>query len=138
MGSIYFESKNVVKINYKGYKFDLVKKLFNNPQECIDAFDFTICCVAVDKNKTYINKTFFMDLAKRALVINTIPYPLSTLWRMQKYIKKGHTICQNGLMKIAIAVGELELHAKEADKEQAEEIEELYESGTGSMFDGID
>ena len=43
-----------------------------------------------------------MDLAKRSLVINSLPYPLSTVQRMQKYIKKGYTICNGGLLEIAL------------------------------------
>jgi len=83
-----FENDNVVKIIYKKQKYDLVKKFFTDPKDCIDAFDFTVCCGAVDSTTVYHHETFFIDLSKKQLMINALPFPMSTMWRMQKYIQK--------------------------------------------------
>lgn len=138
-----YENDNVCKLLYKGKKYDLVKKFFSDPETAINAFDFTVSCAAIDRTKVYTHPTFFVDLAKRALVINKLPYPMSTLWRMQKYIKKGYTICSGGLLDIAKAISSLELHKEKEENASnpatdAAIIEtEFYPDGT-PKFKGID
>lgn len=145
-GEVKFDSDHAYNIKYKGRDYDLIKHFFKNPQDSIDNFDFTVACVAVDNEKVYHHDTFFMDLAKRALVINELPYPMSTLSRVQKYAKKGFTICKGGLYKLSRAI---QLQLNEADSEAAakeeSETEDLLEmtqlsSGTNinSFFNGID
>lgn len=99
-GKMIWESDNGCKISYKGKTFDLIKRLFNDPQHCIDNFDFTVSCFAVSMSKVYYNENSFIDLAKMQLMINTITIAKSTLYRAFKYTKKGFTICTGELKKI--------------------------------------
>lgn len=125
-----FDNQNVKKIVYNKRNIDLIKHYFAGPSEAIQEFDFTVCCVAVDRDNVYTHPTFFMDLAKRALVINKLPYPLATMWRMQKYIQKGYRICSGGMKDIAMAISKLELH-KDDDQPNIAIIEtEFYPDGT--------
>lgn len=105
-----FENDRVVRFEYKKNSFDLVKIHFNSPQETINEFDFTVCCAAIDTEQVYHHEAFFMDLAKKRLVINNLPFPLSTLQRLQKYIKKGYWICNGGLLDIARAIQVVDLN----------------------------
>lgn len=106
---IYRDDKTTI-YRYKKNKVQLVgNHFFDTPQATIEAFDFTVCCAAVDRERLYHHETFFIDLAGRKLVINRIRYPLSTLQRLQKYIKKGFTICNGGLMAIARAIQRVDL-----------------------------
>jgi hypothetical protein len=112
-GKIIFENENTKRLlftlNGKDVIVDLIKKFFSSPEETISEFDFTICCVAMDRLFFYCNSTFFIDLAKKRLVVNKLPYPLSTLQRLQKYIIKGFRICNGGLLEIAKAISEIDL-----------------------------
>ena len=47
-------------------------------------------------------------MAKKALIINKLPYPLATLKRLQKYINKGFSICDGGLLEIAKKINEMD------------------------------
>ncbi|MEW6171294.1 MAG: hypothetical protein AB1472_07050 [Candidatus Omnitrophota bacterium] len=108
-GEIKFENERLMVIYYKKHKFELIKMFFESPQQTIDQFDFTVCCGAISKDSVFFHNTFFIDLAKKRLVVNNLPYPLSTLQRLQKYIKKGFTICNGGLLEIAKAIQKLDL-----------------------------
>ncbi|MFA5790685.1 MAG: hypothetical protein WC976_06465 [Caldisericia bacterium] len=104
-----FENSRVLSVLYKKRKYDLVKVYFPNPQETINNFDFTVSCFAVDKEQVYTHETAFIDLAKRRLVINKLPFPISSMQRLQKYILKGFLICNGGLLEIAQAINSLDL-----------------------------
>lgn len=146
---IKFESDNAFNIRYNGRDFDLIKHFFEDPQDSINSFDFTVACVAVDNQKVHYHDTFFIDLAKRALVINELPYPMSSLSRTQKYIKKGFTICQGGLYQLSRAV-QSQLNESDSDAlrntndsnnfdpEDLIELSNLSSRSRNSLFSGID
>lgn len=100
--------KGVAKIKGKKVQIDLVKKLFSSPNTTIEDFDFTVICCAVDREKLYFNPSFPFDLLRRKLVINSLPFPLNTLQRVQKYVKKGFTICNGGILEISKAIQKID------------------------------
>jgi hypothetical protein len=124
----YFENDNVIMVTYKGRKFDLIKKYFPSPELTISEFDFTVSCAAVDLGKVYTHETFFIDLAKRQLMINKLPFPLSTMWRMQKYIQKGFYMCSGEMLKLSKAIGALQTNTEEGEKANIE-LQPLSEGG---------
>lgn len=85
-------------------------RYFPTADETIAAFDFTVCCAAVTRGFVAHHPCFFEHLAARKLVINALPFPLSTMERMQKYIRKGFSICNEGLLSISTAVRALDLN----------------------------
>lgn len=109
------ENERVYKWNVpKIGKIDIVRIPFTNPQACIDRFDFTVCSAAVDHQGTfYCHRRFFQDLEAMALVVNQLPFPLSSMRRMQKYIQKGYTICQGGILEIARAIQKIDLEKEQ-------------------------
>lgn len=130
-----WESANGMKVEYNGKKFDLIKKYFENPQNTIDAFDFTVSMFAVDTDKVYYGESTFIDLAKRQLMINKITYPASTMSRAFRYYKKGFLMCQGEMKKIVEAIQDMpkiEVVEPETDSNDAP-------SGDGmAFFNGID
>jgi len=128
---VILKNKNTIKLLYKSkYNIDFVKKYFKDEKETIENFDFTVCSVALNINKEqfFYHKTFFIDLSARKLVINSLPYPLSTLQRLQKYIFKGYSACNGTLLEIAKAISKLDLD----DPEQ--NIFEFYEDGSPKFY----
>lgn len=108
-GEKIFENDNVIKITYKNNIFDFVKKYFDSPIETINNFDFTVVCAYIHRGSFRHHETFYIDLAKKQLMINSLPFPNSTLWRMQKYIQKGYVICKEELLKIIKEIKTIEL-----------------------------
>lgn len=101
----YLITKNAIK----GYGFigkdkidlDIVKVPFENKLKTIDGFDFTVCCFAVDRKECVFHPSAPFDLLRKRLVINALPFPVSTLQRMQKYLKRDYWICNGGMVEIA-------------------------------------
>lgn len=120
-----FNDGRVVNFNFKGHTIQLISShFFKDPTKTIEAFDFTVACAAVDHEKVYHHPTFFMDLASKKLVINKLPYPLSTLQRVQKYVKKGYTICNGGLLELSKAIQGVNL------QDSSQNVFEFYPDGT--------
>lgn len=123
-----YENDNVLKLKYKGRDYDLVKKYFPSAADTIKQFDFTVCCGAVDLGNVYTHETFFIDLAKRQLMINELPFPLSTMWRMQKYIQKGYYMCSGEMLKLSKAIGALQTNTEEGERANIE-LQPMSEGG---------
>jgi len=129
MGMGMVKGKEIVKVKYKGREYDLVKKYFTDASTCIAEFDFTVCSAAVDLKEVYTHETFFIDLAKRQLMINKLPYPLSTMWRMQKYIQKGYYMCSGEMLKLSKAIGALQTNTPEGESANIE-LQPMSEGGS--------
>jgi hypothetical protein len=132
---IKWESDNGMKVKYNGKTYDLIKKYFSNPEETIQAFDFTISMFAVDNEKVYYGGTTFIDLAKRQLMINKITYPASTMSRAFRYYKKGFSMCIGEMKKLVEAIQNMpKIEESKSDKD-----EERKSSADDMMFfSGID
>jgi len=77
--------------------------------ELIDSFDYTICMAMITTDGIKVGEHFFEDLKNKRLRINKITYPLATLERLQKYIKKGFTACNGTLLEIVKAIQKVNL-----------------------------
>lgn len=130
-----YENANVARLKTKYGILDFVKRFFEGPSECIRQFDFTVACASVNKQSQrgffICHDTFFMDMASRSLVVNALPYPLSTLQRIQKYNKKGYTICNGGLLEIAKSLQGINLEQPDQN------VLAFYPDGT-PRFVGVD
>jgi len=135
-----WESDKGCKIKYKAKTYDLVKMFFSNPQETINAFDFTVSMLAVDQEKIYHGETTFIDLAKRQLMINKITYPASSMSRAFRYYKKGFTMCQGEIKKLFEAIQNTLKEEKRTptDTVDVKEQEQMSSGELGAFFAGID
>jgi len=99
------KKKNAYQVAIHGHKLDLVKLPFASPIECIKQFDFAVAMVAVDRDMNfYCHKNWYEHVSAKSLVINELPFPVSTAWRVLKYIRKGFHICPTQYQKILTAV----------------------------------
>lgn len=135
-----WESDNGCKMKYKEKTYDLVKMFFTNPQETIDAFDFTVSMLAVDNESIYYGETTFIDLAKRQLMINKITYPASSLSRAFRYYTKGFRMCQGEMKKLFDAIQSAPKEEKRTVTNTADvkEQEQMSSGELGAFFAGID
>ena len=135
---IKWESSNGMKVIYNRKTFDLIKHYFANPTETIHAFDFTVSMFAVDYDSIYHGETSFIDLAKNQLMINRLPYPVSTLKRAFRYYKKGFVMCVGEMKKLVEAIQEVAPKKNEESHDNNEENPPSGDNGTGDFFLGID
>lgn len=101
-----------VNLNGKKLSIQLIKRYFGNPQEIIGMFDFTACQAAFDAaNKSFtFAPTFLKDLCQKKLVVNVnYKHPVSMLFRIDKYAKKGFAIDSRELFKVGICIARLEI-----------------------------
>lgn len=109
---LHFSTKEAIKgsILLDGIRvnIDIVKRTFNDPFDCIKMFDFTVCCFAVDSDTFYYHENAAFDLLRKKLVVNNLPFPVSSTRRMNKYIKKGFSVCNGTILEILTAVRELD------------------------------
>lgn len=106
-----FENDRIINMRNNEKLIQLIKLNFENPDETIRKFDFTVCCCAIDSTGTlYVDDNFFIDLARKSLIINELPYPLSTLQRLQKYIKKGYIMCNGNMLKLSKAIAGIDFN----------------------------
>lgn len=105
---MHFCTKQAIKghIDYNGsiLNIDIVKRIFSDPIETISEFDFTVCCLAVDQESFYYHENAAFDILRKKLVVNKLPFPVSTNRRMAKYLKRGYSICNGTIMEILTAV----------------------------------
>jgi hypothetical protein len=97
------ENTQLANFKFKNRWIQIIKSKYYNMQttEVIDSFDFTICGAMLVDDKFFSLPTFFQDTLAKHLRINKITFPLSTLERMQKYIKKGYEACNGTLLAVA-------------------------------------
>ncbi|GIU69849.1 MAG: hypothetical protein KatS3mg002_1085 [Candidatus Woesearchaeota archaeon] len=91
------------KINNRKYQLIHHSKMIGNPEYILSHFDFTVCMGAYSfKDKTVIySERFLLDLAKRELVYNkNTLFPISSLVRTKKYLKRGYNINTLEYLKI--------------------------------------
>lgn len=99
------------KPKVEGKKVQLVGKYFSpTPEDCIDNFDFNICCAAIHRDNIVTTEECMKDLSKEVLTLNKITYPVSSLRRLIKYGKKGITIHPETYLKIVEAINSMEIN----------------------------
>lgn len=130
-----FENENVTKIRHKKYIIDFCKKYFDSPVTSIENFDFTVAMFACNRESFWCGEESFMDLASKRLAINKIPFPQSSLMRLQKYIKKGYWMCSEEAVKFTAALQEVDLTTFTV---QDQFIADFPESESGNRFPGMD
>jgi len=134
---IKWESDNGMKVVYDGKTFDLVKHFYTGPQECIDSFDFTVSMFACDGEKIYHGESSFIDLSKRQLMLNKIPFPASTMSRAFRYYKKGFSMCLGEMKRLFEAIQNMP-KPEETEGAQTEETEQPSSGEMEAFFTGID
>lgn len=109
----------------KGKYYDL------SNDSLIESFDFTICGAMLTSERFAVLPTFFQDTLAKHLRIQRITFPLSTLERMQKYIKKGYEACNGTLLAIAQSQVGVDFN------NPSEDTLRFYPDGTPRFF-GVD
>lgn len=121
----YYTNNNVTAFKHKvtGVVVECICKVFGEPEEIINNFDFTIAKMAYDyvldpksseeeplyKGIVYYSDKFFEHLTLKRLVIDDkLLYPMDTFHRLFKYAKKGFYPCRMSKIKMMKAIHDIE------------------------------
>jgi len=109
-----------------GNVYQIIHAIYGPPSTVMAQFDFTIAQCAwipawdpFEYEKFEIADAFFQHLAQRKLYFTCgTQYPIASLWRMRKFLRRGFTIDAVNLTKIALAIHALKLDTMQQFKEQ--------------------
>lgn len=105
------ETSRAVTFKKDGKVVQVIMCLLGEPEEILQAFDFTICAAALAKKddewELFMHDDFFEHLAGRILVFTGSSFPLASLKRVVKYIRRGYNICDENLIAIAKMIAEM-------------------------------
>lgn len=101
----------------------------SNAKDIIDQFDYTVCMGAYDfdTKQFVLNDRFIEHIARRELSYNVNgKYPLGSLFRLRKYLKKGYTISGTEIIKLGLSINNLKMESYIDLKKQLEGIDTLF------------
>lgn len=105
--TISIDDEYLLSFDSKIGKIDLVKKYYKDPQACIDDFDLTVCCLAIDaNNNVYWLDRSLQDIKDKKLILHNPSTPKSTMLRLVKYGGKGYTMDIENSAKLAKMIKE--------------------------------
>lgn len=78
------------------------KRFFDNAQQIIEGFDFTVCQLVTDGNRVKLGPYTARDLKSRTLRLAQLEVPKYIIPRMVKYIVYGYQPCQQLLDQIEL------------------------------------
>jgi hypothetical protein len=111
-----------------GHRVQLVKVLTRTPAEVISSFDFTICQAGFDLDDGFIfGEDFFQHLAQRRLVFNIkAEYPICSLYRARKFIKRGFSLSGIEAIKLGLCIHSLEINTYADLRKQLMGIDTMF------------
>lgn len=101
------KTPRAITFKYGEKTIQAINFVFGQPGEIIEKFDFTVCscCLSyfnqLNKWEEVLHEQFFEHLASRVLVYTGSDFPLSSLKRAVKYVKRGFHICDENLIALA-------------------------------------
>jgi len=106
-----------ILVNHSGQLLNFILfDIFESANDIFNKFDFTVVMGAynIKKDKLILHDDFLLDVAKRKLVFNNgTLYPILSLLRVNKYVKRGYTISRNDMVRIALTISELNISSYE-------------------------
>ncbi len=123
-----------------GHRIQLIKCVVRTPAEVINGFDFTICQGAYDWDDGFLfGKDFFTHLAQRRLVFNVqAEYPICSLYRLRKFIKRGFHLSGIEAIKLGLRIQALELGTYADLRKQLMGIDTLFLKDLTDSLKGSD
>lgn len=98
----YFSNGFVRNFELDGNKIQVCYRGLFKPEDFIKHVDFSICQFAFDGKLVYTTAEALISTYSKRLIVGTIhkEFAVDSLRRLQKYIRKGYSICDGGLKQI--------------------------------------
>lgn len=114
--AVRFESDRAITLLKDNKMVQLIKFVYAEPAVIIENFDFTICCAALTMNKdgngdligdVFLHDDYFEHLAGKLLIFQGSQFPLSSLKRSIKFIRRGYSICDENIIALSEAISQV-------------------------------
>ena len=117
----------------KPYQLIVMPSLFGDPKTIFSYYDFTVCMAAYQFSKDgqdegfVFGEDFFKHIGQRRLVFHTgTKFPICSMLRVMKYIKKGFFIGGMELLKMGLAIHSLKLETYADLRSQLQGIDTAF------------
>lgn len=122
---IVFETNNALTL--KG-DFQIITKFSGGPRQVVEKFDFAhaACYYDYASKELYVHPKTYQSIATKSLIYVGSEYPLASLFRVNKFIKRGWNISLGYLLKLVMDINKLMLSEPNVLKEQLEGIDIVY------------
>lgn len=120
-----FLTSNAISLSNK---IQLILRFWGKPDEIHETYDFLHCkgyWTSWD-NKLEISKEVYEAIINKSLFYTGSLYPVCSLFRMRKFIKRGWTINAGQILKISFQISELNLKNIEVLEDQLVGVDSLY------------
>ena len=126
-------NSQTANFTYEGKWIQVIRgKYFDmSTTACIDSFDFIHCCAMITMDGFKCNPNFYKAIATKHIMVNKLEYPLSSLERLSKYVKRGFMPCNGTLMDLTKAIQKVDLSNPNSNTLT------FYQDGT-ARFVGVD
>lgn len=107
----------------------MICAVYGSPEDVIKKFDFTMCMAAWNPvSRDFIMDQYFLKhCAQKRLVFNVnVDYPICSLWRAAKFIKRGWKLPAVDCIKLALKINKLDISTKGQLKRQLMGIDTLF------------
>ncbi len=103
-------NSQLANYTYKGKWIQIIRgKYWNMKTDAvIKDFDFIHCCAMVTVGGLSVHPEFFETIATKHIRVNKLLYPLNSLERLQKYIKKGYSACNGTMLALAKSINDMD------------------------------
>ena len=97
-------------INEDKVKVQLItKKAYSSAEEMALAFDICACCASWDGEQVHKHNRFVFDNLNKLININKIEFPVASMKRIAKYIKKGFHLTPEASLDFVTLVNQMQL-----------------------------
>lgn len=120
-----FISENAITLSNS---IQLMTRFFGEPDEIHRNYDFVHACCYYDYGNDILvmPQEALRSMMSRTLVYRGSLYPICSLFRLRKFIKRGWKISAGQILKIAHQVSEVDLTCRETLREQLTGVDQLY------------
>lgn len=120
-----FISENAITLSNK---IQIVTRFYGEPHEIHDNYDFEHACCYYDFDESLLvtPEKALLALMSRTLIYRGSLYPISSIFRMKKFLNRGWRISAGQQLKIMWQISELDLTDYEVIKEQLTGVDQSY------------
>lgn len=118
-----FMSTNAITLSHK---IQIVTRFFGEPEQIHENYDFVHCTNYWEGGKLRLNQNALEALLSRELRYVGSKYPLCSIMRMRKFIKRGWTINAGQILKAAMQLNEMDLTNPEVLEDQLTGVDSAY------------
>lgn len=117
----------------KPYQLIVMPELFGDPKTIFNYYDFTVCMAAYqffengNDERFVFGDDFFKHISQRRLVFHTgTMFPICSMLRVMKYIKKGFFITGMEILKIGLSIHSLKMETYADLRRQLQGIDTAF------------